>query len=108
MRDSLSDMPAPPERARERRILDALHRAAVFCDTRVGWNRIGIVLSITIIAIAATVLYRILRTIDAGEVLDAFATTDWRDFAFAALCVAGGVFHADILRPVRLAHDRPV
>jgi hypothetical protein len=92
MRDSLSDMPAPPERARERRILDALHRAAVFCDTRVGWNRIGIVLSITIIAIAATVLYRILRTIDAGEVLDALATTDWRDFAFAALCVAGAYF----------------
>ena len=81
-----------PETDREHRVLDALHRAAVFCDTRIGWNRIGIVLSVTIIAIAAVVLYRILRTIDAGEVLDALATTDWRDFSLAAVYVAGGYF----------------
>src|SRR5205085_3931249 len=45
-----------------------------------------------IITIAAVALYRILRTIDAGEVLDALTTTDWRDFSIAALCVAGGYF----------------
>src|SRR5713226_1139795 len=84
--------PIAPEDSREQRVLDALHRAAVFCDTRIGWNRIGIVLSVTIIAIAAVALYRILRTIDAGEVLDALATTDWRDFSLAALYVAGGYF----------------
>jgi uncharacterized membrane protein YbhN (UPF0104 family) len=92
MRDSLSEVPAPSGGVRERRILDALHRAAVFCDTRIGWNRIGIVLSVTIIAVAAMVLYRILRTIDAGEVLDALATTDWRDFSLAASFIAGGYF----------------
>jgi glycosyltransferase 2 family protein len=86
------DRPMQPEESREHKVLDALHRAAVFCDTRIGWNRIGIVLSITIIAVAATALYRILRTIDAGEVLDALATTDWRDFSLAALFVAGGYF----------------
>src|SRR5271166_6624694 len=86
------DRPMQPETEREHRVLDALHRAAVFCDTRIGWNRIGIALSVTIIAIAAVVLYRILRTIDAGEVLDALATTDWRDFALAAVYVAGGYF----------------
>ena len=86
------DRPVAPEESREQKVLDALHRAAVFCDTRIGWNRIGIVLSVTIIAIAAVALYRILRTIDAGEVVDALATTDWRDVALAALYVAGGYF----------------
>src|SRR5262245_54432488 len=53
----------PKPQDRERRVLDALHRAAVFCDQRIGWNRVGVALSITIIAIAAVALYRILRTI---------------------------------------------
>jgi glycosyltransferase 2 family protein len=86
------DQPMQPEESREHKVLDVLHRAAVFCDTRIGWNRIGILLSATIIAIAATALYRILGTIDAGEVLDALATTDWRDVSLAALYVAGGYF----------------
>src|SRR5262245_65163838 len=55
---------------REHRVLDALHRAAVFCDERIGWNRIGVALSLTIITVAAVVLYRILRTIDASEVVE--------------------------------------
>ena len=38
-------------------MLDALHRAAVFCDRRIGWNRIGVALSVTIITIAAVALY---------------------------------------------------
>ncbi len=42
----------------------AVHAAARFCDRRIGWNRIGFVLSVTIIAIAVVVLYRILRNID--------------------------------------------
>jgi hypothetical protein len=79
-------------RDRERRVLDALHRAALFCDRKIGWNRVGVVLSIAIIAIAATVLYRILRTISWNEVVEAVVTTDWRDIALAALFVAGGYF----------------
>jgi len=79
-------------RDRERRLLDALHRAALFCDRKVGWNRVGVVLSIAIIAIAATALYRILRTISWSEVVEALVTTDWRDIALAALFVAGGYF----------------
>jgi hypothetical protein len=79
-------------RDRERRVLDALHRAALFCDRKIGWNRVGVVLSIAIIAIAATVLYRILRTISWNDVVEAVVTTDWRDIALAALFVAGGYF----------------
>src|SRR5206468_9957622 len=76
---------------REHRVLDALHRAAVFCDQRIGWNRIGVALSLTIIAVAAVVLYRILRTMDASEV-DALLTTDVRGVTPAAFFVAGGYF----------------
>jgi glycosyltransferase 2 family protein len=83
---------AAEQGARERKVLDALHRAALFCDEKIGWNRIGVVLSVTIIAIAAVVLYRILRTINAGEVVDALVSTDWHRFALAALFVAGGYF----------------
>jgi uncharacterized membrane protein YbhN (UPF0104 family) len=80
----------PKPQGREHRVLDALHRAAVFCDQRVGWNRIGVALSLTIIAIAAVVLYRILRTINAREVVEAVMTTDPRDITLAALFVTGG------------------
>jgi len=73
-------------------VLDALHRAAVFCDQRIGWNRIGLALSVTIIAIAAVALYRILRKINGNEVVEALVTTDWRDIALSALFVAGGYF----------------
>jgi glycosyltransferase 2 family protein len=82
----------PRSEDRERRVLDALHRAAMFCDRRIGWNRIGVVFSVAIIAIAAVVLYRTLRTINPGEVVEALVTTDWRDIALAALFVAGGYF----------------
>jgi hypothetical protein len=75
---------------RQSRVLDALHRAALFCDRKIGWHRIGIALSIVLIAIAAIVLYRILRTMDAGEVVHALVTTDWHDIALAASFVAGG------------------
>jgi hypothetical protein len=80
----------PKRQGREHRVLDALHRAAVFCDQRIGWNRIGVALSLTIIAIAAVVLYLILRTTNAREVVEAVMTTDPRDITLAALFVAGG------------------
>jgi hypothetical protein len=81
-----------PKADRSHGVLAALHRAAVFCDKRIGWNRIGFVLSVTILAVAAVALYRILRTIDGGEVIAALASTNWRHFTLAALFVAGGYF----------------
>jgi glycosyltransferase 2 family protein len=72
--------------------LVALRRAARLCDEKVGWNRIGVALSVAIIAVAAIVLYRILRDIQIREVYDALVTTDLRDVTLAALCVAGGYF----------------
>src|SRR5919204_2861324 len=74
------------------RVLDALHRAAVFCDRKIGWNRIGVALSLTLIAIAAVVLYRILRTIETREVVEALLAANLHNVALAALFVAGGYF----------------
>jgi glycosyltransferase 2 family protein len=87
----VTDRPMKPSSGnRERRVFDALHRAALFCDQKIGWNRIGVALSLTIIAIALVALYRILRTINGSEVVEALVTTDWRDIALAASFVAGG------------------
>ncbi len=81
---------APRPGDRERRVLDAVHRAALFCDQKIGWNRIGFVLSAAIIAVAGLVLYRILQDINPGDVAAALLATNWHHFALAALFVAGG------------------
>ena len=61
-------------------------------DQKIGWHRLGIILSLTIIAVAAVVLYRKLHNINFGKVLNALATVEYRDVALAALFVAGGYF----------------
>jgi glycosyltransferase 2 family protein len=82
----------PTSTARERQLLQRLNAAARFCDQKIGWNRIGLLLSVTIIAIAAVVLYRILRHIDVQEVIDTLKASDPRNIALAALFVAAGYF----------------
>ena len=72
-----------------RAVARAVHR---FGGETVGWNRIGFLLSLTIIVIALVVLYEILRGIDLREVLDALLATDPHGIALAALFVAGGYF----------------
>ena len=74
----------------ERGMLRRLRGTARFFNTKVGWNRLGVVLSLTIIAVALVVLYRILRDIDLDELIDAIEATDWRTLFIAALFVAGG------------------
>jgi uncharacterized membrane protein YbhN (UPF0104 family) len=76
---------ADPERSMKR-----LRGTARFFNTKVGWSRLGVVLSLSIIAIALVVLYRILRDIDPDELVDAIEATDWRTLFIAALFVAGG------------------
>ena len=45
-------------------MLHPIRAAARLIDQKIGWNRIGLALSLIIIAAAATVLYRILRGIE--------------------------------------------
>jgi uncharacterized membrane protein YbhN (UPF0104 family) len=73
-------------------VLRMLQAVARFCDRTIGWSRIGLVLSVTIIAIAGVALYHILRDIEFNEVAQAFLASDPRDVALAALYVAGGYF----------------
>ncbi len=65
-------------------------RGAARLFDKVGFSRIGFVLSLTIIVIAVVVLYRILREIDPDELIDAIEATDWRTLLIAGLFVAGG------------------
>jgi uncharacterized membrane protein YbhN (UPF0104 family) len=75
-----------------RRTLNAARTISRFCDEKIGWNRIGVVLSIAIITFAAAVLYHSLRDIDLDDLLDALRDTDRHDVVRASLCVAGGYF----------------
>jgi glycosyltransferase 2 family protein len=74
----------------ERSMLTKLRGTARFFDRKVGLNRIGVVLSLTIIAVAVVVLYHILRDIDPDELLDAIEATDWHTLISAGLFVAAG------------------
>jgi len=71
-------------------MLKKMRGTAHFFDRKVGWSRIGIALSLTIIAVAVVVLYHILRDIDPDELLDALEATDWRTLIIAGLFVTGG------------------
>ncbi len=63
-----------------------------FFEQKIGLHRLGVLLSICIIAIAAVVLYRKLHNINVSKVLTAMATVEYRDVAISALFVALGYF----------------
>src|SRR5580658_8243328 len=71
-------------------MLKTLRDTAHFFDRRIGWSRLGVALSLTIIVIAVIVLYRILRDIDPDALIDAIEATDWRTLIIAGAFVAAG------------------
>jgi len=73
-------------------MLHPLRAAARFIDQKIGWNRIGLALSLVIIASAATVLYRILRGTNFSDVIVALKATDPLDVMLAGLFVAAAYF----------------
>ena len=73
-------------------MVNSLRRLARACQRTIGWNRIGVVLSLTIIAVAAVVLFHNLRDLNVDEVMAALKATGRGDIAAAALFVAGGYF----------------
>jgi len=72
--------------------MKALRALARLFDQKIGWHRVGVILCITIIAIASVVLYRKLQNINVSKVLTAMATVEYRDVAIAALFVTAGYF----------------
>jgi len=73
-----------------RGILNKLRGSARFCNRTIGLNRIGVALSLTIIAIAIVVLYHILRDLNVEELFRALRATDGRTLVIAGLFVAAG------------------
>jgi glycosyltransferase 2 family protein len=59
-------------------------------DEKVGWGRVGVVISITIIVVAAVVLHKMLREINFDDVVDAVQAVEKHDVAMAALFVVAG------------------
>jgi uncharacterized membrane protein YbhN (UPF0104 family) len=73
-------------------MLDSMRAIARFCQKSIGWNRIGVLLSLTIIVVAADVLFHMLRNLDVDAVVAAIKAIEYQDVAAAALFVAGGYF----------------
>src|SRR6476620_4189665 len=59
---------------------------------RIGWKRLGIALSLLIIAFAITTLVRTLKGVDTGVILTALTEIPPLKIALAALCVVGAFF----------------
>jgi len=73
-------------------MLGSLRAVARFFREKVGWHRIGVVLSLSIIGVALVVLFHTLRNIDIHEVIAAIKRIERRDIIAAFLFVAGGYF----------------
>ena len=73
-------------------MLNLLRAGARFFQNNIGWNRIGVLLSLAIITVAVVVLVHMLRDIDVDEVIAALKATEPRHIAAAAVFVAGGYF----------------
>jgi uncharacterized membrane protein YbhN (UPF0104 family) len=73
-------------------MLDMLRAVLRFVSDKVGWHRIGFVLSLSIIVVALVVLYRMLHDLNVDEVIKALKDVELRDVMLAALAVAAGYF----------------
>jgi uncharacterized membrane protein YbhN (UPF0104 family) len=71
-------------------MLKGLRALARVFNRKISFSRLGVVLSLTIIVVAAIVLYHILRDIDLDELVDALEATDSRTLLLAGLFVAAG------------------
>lgn len=73
-------------------MLSTLRAIARLIDEKIGWNRVGFLLSVTIIVIAGVVLFHMLRDIDVNDVVKALSAKPPRNIALAAIFVAAGYF----------------
>src|SRR5436305_5753063 len=73
-------------------MLEAIRGAVSFLRNKQILHKLGVAVSVTVIAVACYVLYHILRGIDADDVIEAIKQTEFRSIALAALFVAAGYF----------------
>ena len=69
-------------------MVGVLRAVARFFQKTIGWNRIGVMLSIAIISVAVVVLFHMLRDTDVEEVVAALKATSPAHIAAAAFFVA--------------------
>jgi uncharacterized membrane protein YbhN (UPF0104 family) len=70
----------------------SLRAGAQFFQKYIGWNRVGVLLSLAIIAAAVVVLIHMLRDTNADEVMAAVKAVQHRHIAAAAAFVTAGYF----------------
>src|SRR3954470_6609268 len=73
-------------------MLEAIRRAVSFLRQKQILHKLGVAVSVTVIAIACYVLFHMLRGIDVDEVIEAIKQTDYSSIALAALFVTAGYF----------------
>jgi glycosyltransferase 2 family protein len=73
-------------------MLEAIRGAVTFLRQKQLLHKLGVVVSVTVIAVACYVLYHMLRGIDTVEVIEAIKSTETYQIALAALFVAAGYF----------------
>jgi len=73
-------------------MLQSLRAVARVFQKYIGWNRIGVLLSLVIIGVAVKVLVHMLQHIDFAEVVVAIKATPLHNIFAAAAFVAGGYF----------------
>ena len=73
-------------------MLGLIRRAISILRRKQILHKLGVAISVTVIAGAFYVLFHILRDIDVEEVMEAIKRTEWRSIALAGLFVAAGYF----------------
>jgi uncharacterized membrane protein YbhN (UPF0104 family) len=89
-------------------MLEAIRGAATFLREKQVLHKLGVLVSIAVIAVACYVLYHMLRGIDTYEVLEAIKSTEPHQIALAALFVAAGYFTLtfyDLFAVRAIGHD---
>ncbi len=73
-------------------MLEAIRRTMLVLRQKQILHRLGVVVSVTVIAIACYVLFHMLHHIDVDEVIEAIKSTETRQIGEASLFVAAGYF----------------
>ncbi len=73
-------------------MLVAIRRALAFLREKQILHKLGVAISVAVIAVACSVLYHMLRDIDVEDVFEAIKQTDLSSVALAALFVGAGYF----------------
>lgn len=73
-------------------MLDSLRRAVTFMRERQILQKVGVLVSITIIGVACYILFHMLRDIDTDDLMETLRQTEARSVLLAGLFVAAGYF----------------